>query len=62
MANEAEIDVFLEFSWFLYDPKDVGNLIPGSSAFSESRLYIWNFLVHVLLEPNLDFEHDLASM
>ena len=63
IANEAEIDVFLEFSWFLYDPTDVGNLISGSSAFSESSLYIWNFLVHVLLKPNLkDFEHDLASL
>ena len=63
IADEAEIDVFLEFSWFLYDPTDVGNLISGSSAFSESSLYIWNFLVHVLLKPNLkDFEHDLASM
>ena len=61
IANEAEIDVFLEFSWFLYDPTDVGNLISGSSAFSESSLYIWNFLVHVLLKPNLKhFEHYLA--
>ena len=40
IANEAEIDVFLEFSWFLYDPTDVGNLISGSSAFSKHSLYI----------------------
>ena len=30
---------------------------------SEVRLYTWNFLVHMLLKPNLkDFEHYLASM
>ena len=26
IANEAKIDVFLEFSCFFDDPKDVGNL------------------------------------
>ena len=35
IVNEAEIDVFLELSCFLDDPIDVGNLISGSSAFSE---------------------------
>ena len=33
LVNEAEVDAFLEFSCFLYDPTDVGNLISGSSAF-----------------------------
>ena len=33
IANKAE-DVFLECSSFLNDPTDVGNLISGSSAFS----------------------------
>ena len=33
IINEAEIDIFLEFSCFLCDPTDVGNLISGSSAF-----------------------------
>ena len=33
VVNEAEVDVFLEFSSFSYDPMDVGNLISGSSAF-----------------------------
>ena len=51
--NKAEVDVFLEFSWFFYDPKDVGNLISGSSAFSKSSLYMWKFSVHVLLKPSL---------
>ena len=26
VVNEAEVDVFLEFPCFLYDPKNVGNL------------------------------------
>ena len=63
VANEAEVDVFLEFSCFVYDPTDVGNLISGSSAFFKSSLYIWKFSGQVLLKPSLeDFEHDLASM
>ena len=33
-VNKPEVDVFLELSCFLDDPKDVGNLISGSSAFS----------------------------
>ena len=62
IVNEAEIDVFLEFPCFLYDPADVDNLVSGSSAFSKSSLYTWKFLVHVLLKPSLkDFEHYLAS-
>ena len=60
-VSEAEVNVFLEFPYFVYDPTDVGNLIPGSSAFSKSSLYIWKFLVHVILKPSLkDFEHDLV--
>jgi len=34
IVNKAEIDVFLELSYFFNDPVDVGNLIPGFSAFS----------------------------
>ena len=40
IVNKAEVDVFLEFSSFLYDPMDIGNLISGSFAFSKSSLYI----------------------
>ena len=54
---------FLELSCFFDDPKDVGNLISGSSAFSKSRLNSWKFIVHVLLKPCLgNFEHYFASM
>ena len=63
IVSEAEVDVFLEFSCFFYDPTDIDNLISGSSAFSKSTLCIWKFLVHMLLKPSLkDFEHYLASM
>ena len=63
VVNEAEIDPFLEFSCFFYDPMDTGNLISGSSAFSNSSLNIWKFTVHVLLKPGLEnFEHYFASM
>ena len=40
VVNEAEVDVFLEFSCFFYDSTDVGNLISGSSASSKSSLNI----------------------
>ena len=31
IVNEAKVDVFLEFPWFLYVPMNVGNLISGES-------------------------------
>ena len=63
VVNKAEVDDFLEFACFFYDPTDVGNLISGSPAFSKSSLYIWKFSVHVLLKPSLqNFEHYFASM
>ena len=56
-----EVDTFLVFFWFFYDPEDVGNLISGSSAISKSSLNIWKFMVHVLLKPVLEnFEHYFA--
>ena len=63
IINKAEIDVFLELSYFFNDPMDVGNLISGSSAFAKSSLNIWNFSVHILLKPGLEnFEHYFVSM
>ena len=49
VINKGEVDAFLEFSCFFYDPVDVGNLISGSSAFSKPNLYISKFSIHVLL-------------
>ena len=61
MVNEAEVDVFLEFPCFFYNPMDIGNLICGSSAFSKSSLNICEHLVHILLKPHVEnFEHLLA--
>ena len=34
IVNKEEIDVFLGLSCFFDDPRDVGNLISGFSAFS----------------------------
>ena len=63
IVNKAEVDVFMELSYFLNNPTDVGNLISGSSGFSKSNLNIWAFSVHLLLKPNLEnFEHYFASM
>ena len=63
IINKAEADIFLEFSCFINDPADVGNLISGSSAFTKSSLNIWKFMVHVLLKPGLEnSEHYFTSL
>ena len=63
VIKEAELDVFLQFSCFFDDPADVGNLIPGSSAFYKTSLNLWKFTVHVLLKPGLEnFEHYFISV
>ena len=63
IINEAEVDIFLEFSCFFCEPTDIGNLISDSSAFSKSSLNIWKFSVHVLLKPSLEnFEHHFATV
>ena len=56
VVNKAKIDVFLELSCFFNDPADVGNLISGSSAFSNptwtsasSRFtYCWSLAWRIL--------------
>ena len=40
IVNKAEIDVFLEFSCFFYDPVDAGNLISGSFVFSNQPKHL----------------------
>ena len=40
IVSEAEIDVFLDFPCFFYDPANVGNLTSGSSAFPKPNLCI----------------------
>ena len=63
MINKTEADVFLEFFCFFDDPKDVGNLISGSSAFPKYILNNWKFSVHVLLKPcSENFQHCFAGV
>ena len=63
IVNKAEIDVSLELSCFFHDPADVGNLISGSYAFSETNLNIRKLTVHILLKPDLEnLEHYFTSM
>ena len=57
------VDVSPERSCFFDDPVDVGNLISGSSAFSNSSLNIWKVTVHILLKLGLEnFEHYFVSV
>ena len=53
---------FLEFPCFFYYPVDVGNLISGSSAFSESNLYIWILWIHILLKPQFSSFQSLSHV
>ena len=63
IVNKAEVNVFLELSYFFDDPTDVGNLISDSSALSKIQLEYLEVTVHVLLKPDLEnFEHYCASM
>ena len=48
VVNEAEVDFFLEFSTFFYDPTDVGSLVPLS------------FLNPACTSGSSWFEHSLA--
>ena len=63
VMSKEEVDAFLVFFWFFYDPMDVGNLISDSSAILKSILNIRKFMAHILLKPGLDnFEHYFASV
>ena len=63
VVNKTEIDVFLKFPCFFYNPAKVGNLISSSSLFSKPSLDLWTFLVCILLKPSMqDFKHDLPGM
>ena len=64
VVNEAEVEVFLEFSCFFpMIQRMFGIWSLDSSAFSKSSLNIWKFSVCVLLKANLEnFEYFFASM
>ena len=40
VVSKAEVDVFLEFSYFFYDQNDAGNLISGSSLFEIQLIHL----------------------
>ena len=58
VVNEAEVDVFLEFSCYFYDPEEVGSLISGSLTFLNPA---WTS-GSSWLKPLEEFAHDHASM
>ena len=63
IVNETELDVFLMFFCFLYNPANVSNLISSSSSFSKPSLDIWKFLVCIMLKPRMqDFKLDLTFL
>ena len=63
IVNKAEIDVFLELSFFFDVPVNVGNLISGSFPFSKTSLNTSEFMVHILLKPSMEnFEHYSTSV
>ena len=53
IVNETEIDVFLKFPFFFYNPANVGSLNSSSSSFYKPTLDIWKFLVCVMLKPSM---------
>ena len=55
VVDETEIDVFLKFPCFLYNPTNVGNLISNPSSFSKHSLDIWNFSVHIMQKPSMQY-------
>ena len=46
IVNDGEVDVFLEFLCFLYNPTDVGSLFSGSS-YLVAKLLFSTQLVHL---------------
>ena len=63
VADETEVDAFLEFRCFLHDTMNISNLISGSSAFSKPNLDIWKFLVGIMVKSSMqNFKSDFTSM
>ena len=52
IVNKAEVYVLREPFVFSYEPKNVGNLISGSSAFSKSSLNIPNHEIHTTISQS----------
>ena len=58
-----QIDVFLKFLSFFYNPANIGHLISRFSSLSKPSLDIWKLLVHILLKSSMqDFKHEVTTM
>ena len=62
IVNKAEIDVFLEPSWFFYDPTDVGNITLVSLPFLNLAEYLEVLSSHTVEAWLENFEHYFASV
>ena len=63
IVNEAEVDIFVEFCCFFYDPKDVGNFLCLLCLFQIQLELLEVLSSHILLKPQLEnFEHYFASI
>ena len=54
VLNKVQVNVFLKLSYFFNDSSDVGSVISGFCALSQSSLNIWKFTVHILLKSSLE--------
>ena len=54
VVNEAEVDVFLEFSCFFYDPVNVGNLMSGFTDIFSVQLVNVDILGSHTVEAQLE--------
>ena len=56
VVKEAEVDVFLEFSCFFYDPTDVGNLIIHIKVYESINAIILSIYISINEEiKKIDF-------
>ena len=61
IVNEAEVDVFLEFSCYFCDLTDVGNLISDSSDFLFQLEYLEFLSSHTFVQVSVVATHGLSS-
>ena len=63
IVSKAEVDVFLEFSYFFWWSNGCWQFDLWFVCLSKPTLNIWKFTVHILLKAGLEnFEHYFASM
>ena len=50
VVNKADVDVFLDFSCFFYDPTDVGNLITSSVLQNLLLCHVFHIAIYSFAE------------